>query len=292
MLPAIGILSVNRQARFEAVPIFYGENYFHFYGMGAVIPFLKDLSPFSRQQVRHLGLIFDVTNQNDGLHEHQIDERAKTFAYIARRLKLRRMTLYVNDETHRFEEDLISDMRDEEWIQAAAKIHDLDSLQVYVDFDDIDGYCESFLDSWPPYGSTLSLHNAKDKAIEIRDWAMDTVDGYRDYLESRMLKKKQTQLDRWLKQHVCDIQCENIAKGRAATKNGLPCSDSRGQWTVPDVDLDALYAALGAEPVTNDSEADDWSDEYSEVTDNDHGSESDAPKVNGSQTAESTSHMS
>ncbi|KAI4261864.1 MAG: hypothetical protein L6R42_002943 [Xanthoria sp. 1 TBL-2021] len=291
-LPALGILAVNRQARFEAVPIFYGENIFHFYGMGAVIPFLKDCSLYSRQQIRRLGLFFDVTGHKDGLHQHQIDERAKTFAYIARQLRLSKISLYVNDVTHRFEEALTPVMRDEEWIQAVTQIRDLDELIFDLDFDGIESYCESFLDEWPPSGPTLLLDEAKDKWDEIRDWMVDTEDGYRGYLESKMLKKKQTQLDQWLKHHVCDIQCKDIAKGRAATKDGLPWSDTRGQWTLPDVDLDALYAEAGAEAFTDDSDMDDWSDENSEVTDNDRETESHALKVSCSRTAESTGPLS
>ncbi|KAL8847808.1 MAG: hypothetical protein Q9221_007160 [Calogaya cf. arnoldii] len=291
MLPAMGILAVNRQARFEALPIFYGENCFHFFDMGAIIPFLKDRSLDSRQQIRHLGLSFDVNDPHDGFFHYQIGERAKALAYVARRLRLRKLTLYVNDGTLRFEEDLISDMQDEEWIQTITRIYDLDRLTFDLDFEAIGGYCEALLDDEPLYGAT-AIEDAKDKLDGVHQWVMDTEDGYRDYLKSRMLKKKQTQLDRWLKRHVCDIQCENIAKGRAATKNGLPCSDSRGQWMVPDVDLDALYAELGADPITSGSDVDDWSDEYSEGTVDDHESESDAPKVNGSRKTESASHMS
>ncbi|KAL9034849.1 MAG: hypothetical protein Q9180_005180 [Flavoplaca navasiana] len=93
-----------------------------------------------------------------------------------------------------------------------------------------------------------------------------------------MLKKKQTQLDRWLKRHVCNIQCEDVAKGRAATKDGLPWSDTRGQWTLPDVDLDALFAA--AAPEIDDMDIHDWSDEDSEIMEQEDEIEVHTPKSN------------
>ncbi|CAO1600196.1 hypothetical protein XANCAGTX0491_003897 [Xanthoria calcicola] len=291
-LPALGILAANRQARFEAVPIFYGENTFVFCNMGAVIPFLKDCTPYSLQQIRHLVLILDVTNHNDGLHQHQIDERAKTFAYIARRLRLRKLGLHVNDASHRFEEPLTSVMQDEEWIQAATQIHDLDHLVFDIHFEGLDAYLESVIDDWSPTGPTSDITEVEDTLDNVLQWTLYTEDGYRDYLESRMLKKKQTQLDKWLKRHTCDSQCKDIAKGRAATKDGLPWSNTRGQWTLPDVDLDALYAEVGADSATDDSDDDDWSDGDSEITVDDHETESQAPKASSSATARSTGQLS
>lgn len=290
-LPALGILAANRQARFEAVPIFYGENTFVFCSMGAVIPFLKDCTPYSLQQIQDLFLILDVTDYNDGLHQHQVDERAKTFAYIARRLRLRQLGLFVNDASYRFEEPLTSVMHDEEWIQAATQIHDLDHLVFDLHLEGLDGYMESVIDDWLPTGPTSDMNEVEDKLNEVRRWMVYTENGYRDYLKSRMLKKKQTQLDKWLKRHTCDSQCNDIAKGRAATKDGLPWSNTRGQWTLPDVDLDALYAEVGADSATDDSDDDDWSDEDSEVTD-DHETESQAPEASSSRTARSTGQLS
>lgn len=291
-LPALGILAVNRQARFEAVPIFYGENTFHFYSMGAVIPFLKDCTLYSLQQIRHLVLFFDVTDFDDGLHQHQIDERAKTFAYISRPLRLRKLGLYVNDVTHRFEEPLTSIMQDEEWIQAATQIHDLDGLDFALDFEGVNAYLGSVLDDWLPTGPTTYIDEVEDKLEELREWTLDTEDGYRDYLQFRMLKKKQTQLDKWLKRHTCDNQCKDIAKGRAATKDGLPWSNTRGQWTLPDVDLDALYAEVGADSATDDSDDEDWSDGDSEITGDDHETDSQALEASSSRTARSTGQLS
>ncbi|KAL8845202.1 MAG: hypothetical protein Q9176_000370 [Flavoplaca citrina] len=263
-LPTIAILAVSRQVRLEAVPIFYGENIFNFYGVGAVVPFLKGCSSYSRQHIRHLGIQFDVIDNSEKLHQHQVDERAVTFAYVSRRLKLSKLSLYVNDETYRFEEALTSIMRDEEWIQAAKQVHDLDELGLFLDFGGIEGYGEQFFSLSLPFGQHLSLDEASERWKDIQEWQMDTENGYRKYLKSKMLKKKQTQLDRWLKRHICNVQCKDVAKGRAATKDGLPWSDTRGHWTLPDVDLEALFA--GTAPEIDDMDIHDWSDEDSETT--------------------------
>lgn len=289
-LPTIGILAVNRQVRFEAVPIFYGENVFNFFGMGAVVPFLKACSSYSRQHIRHLGIQFDVIDKSEKLHQHQMDERAVMFAYVSRRLKLSKLSLYVSDETYRFEEDLTSVMRDEEWIQAAKQVHGLDELGFFLDFDGIEGYAEQFLTLALPFVPHPSLDEDSERWEEIREWQIDTEDGYRKYLESRMLKKKQTKLDRWLKRHVCDVQCEDVAKGRAATKDGLPWSGTRGQWTLPDVDLDALFA--GADPEIDDMDIHDWSDEDSETMEQEDETEVHTPKFNHLEREVPTAHQS
>ncbi|KAL8993816.1 MAG: hypothetical protein Q9169_006060 [Polycauliona sp. 2 TL-2023] len=269
-IPALGFLAVNRQIRFEAVPIFFGENMFKFYDIGTVVPFLKDCSHFSREQIRCIGLHFDVTTHRDSIHDYQIDERAKAFAYIGRWLKLSKLHLVVSDTTYRFEEPLTSFVRDEEWIRAATQIHDLDGIDFYLRFDGIEGYCESFLDSWPT-GPGLSHDEAMDKADEVMGWMLETREGYHDYLNSKMLKKKQTMLDGWLNRHVCRVHCKDIEKGRAAAKVGLPRTDTHGEWTLPDVDLDALYADFELESKNDESDIEDWSDDDGEATESDDG---------------------
>lgn len=138
--------------------------------------------------------------------------------------------------TDRFEKPLISTMRNEVWVRLLTQIHDLDDLTFDLDFAGAQGYCESFLDSI----SGLTQGEADVRITETLQWINATCNGYEDYIRSKMLKKKQTLLNPWLERHVCHTSCEQIARGRAATRAGLPRSDTHGQWTLPEVDANEL----------------------------------------------------
>ncbi|KAL8675446.1 MAG: hypothetical protein Q9168_000147 [Polycauliona sp. 1 TL-2023] len=260
------MLAVNRQVRVETVPIFYGENKFSFHKLGTIVPFLKCCTLFARQEIRHLGISFEVTNPLSNNHyDHQVHERARAFAYIARRLSLKTIDLLVFDDTFRFEHPLISLIHRELWVQDVTRIQNLDKLRFDVEFEGIEGHLESYGDWFAPPPDPGEM---EDKADEVSGWLIDTRDGYLDYLNSRMLKKKQTQLGPWLERHVCGVHCEGIGKGRAASKVGLPQSGTHGLWTLPDVDLEALFE-VAPDPIDDDSDVDEWSDEHSEATEDD-----------------------
>lgn len=55
---ALGLLALNRRARHESVPIFYGENTFKFTSISCVIPFLTDRAASAQASIKSLKVMF------------------------------------------------------------------------------------------------------------------------------------------------------------------------------------------------------------------------------------------
>lgn len=97
---------------------------------------------------------------------------------------------------------------------------------------------------------------------------METECEYESYFRSRMLKKTQLSIDEWLEDHICSPQCDEVRRGRKATKRGLPRSTTHGLWTLPEVDLDALYDPVDSDNLQEDEEYSD-TDELTDADDDD-----------------------
>ncbi|KAL8687936.1 MAG: hypothetical protein Q9218_006024 [Villophora microphyllina] len=233
-LPASGLLMVNKQITAEAVPIFYGENHFVFNDMTAVVPFLRDRSVIARQHIRDVHLSFDLY-YHDGHHSDRQAVWIRAFRYITWHLNLTVLSVEVIDLTFRWWAPLKLVGRKKKWLRVLTGITNLKRLGLSIIHEGEEHYLD-----------TLGDDVADDEEYEAEigrfyDWLADNRNGYEQYLKTRMLKKKQGLLDDWLSKHVCSAECKKIRKGRRAQKSGLLKSDTQGCWTLPEVDLDALY---------------------------------------------------
>lgn len=258
-LPGLGLLSLNRQTRSEALPIFYGENMFAFSSTASVRPFLKDRPNAARQNIHNIELFLNLA-YFDGKHGERQREWIKVFRYLQHHLNLKTVNVIVNDITLHFMVPARFEGRDKEWLRALAQIKDLDRVTLDWQFGGREDYIDSLAEE-----SDLDDDDLDLEMEMLEDWITEIEGEYESYLHSRMLKKKQDSLDCWLGSHVCNARCQEISKGRRAVKRGLPRSATHGEWRVPEVDLDALY---------DSNDPDDPSDEdYSDTDDSDDATE-------------------
>ncbi|KAL8723357.1 MAG: hypothetical protein Q9225_000340 [Loekoesia sp. 1 TL-2023] len=265
-LPNLGLLAVNKQIRAEALPIFYGENIFSFGQMSAVRPFLKDRPAIARQNLQHIQLFLDL-RYKDGHHRERQSGWIRVFKYLAHHLNIKKLDIIVCDMTLNFLKPLKFVGWKKEWVRALPIINDLDHFTFGIDFLSRESYVESVL-------SDLDEDEFDDEMEELEWWMMETECAYESYFRSRMLKKTQSSIDEWLEEHTCSPQCDKVRQGRKATKQELPRSTTHGLWTLPEVDLDALYDPVDLdEPQEEEeySDTDEWTDDDGDEHEDDGG---------------------
>lgn len=238
-LPGFGLLALNKHTRSEAIPIFYGENKFSFRTTASIRPFLHDRPTAARQRIRSIELVLELSYTDNGHRERQ-PAWIKAFQYLQHHLHLRTLDVWVAD----FSMDFTGVTRivgwEKQWVRALARITDLDRFGLAWEFVGREDYVDFMIDTgdWmDDDGDDLGVK------LEMLDERMDrTENEYDGYLRSRMLKQRQRSLDAWLQRHVCDARCEEVSKGRAAVRPGLPLSTTHGLWKVPEVvDQDEFY---------------------------------------------------
>ncbi|KAL8732419.1 MAG: hypothetical protein Q9166_002819 [cf. Caloplaca sp. 2 TL-2023] len=243
--------------------MFYGENIFAFGQTAAVVPFMKDRTMTSRRLIRHIDLNLHLS-YSDGHHWDRQEEWVTSFLYLSRFLVLKQLDLVVYDMTFSFLKPFKITGPKREWLRALTRIHDLDELRFHLHFTYRDTYIEVLLDD-----EEYDEEELEDE-LEAADFAMSQLEfEHESYLRSKMLKRKQVRIDAWLKEHVCGPNCNEVAKGRAATRPRLPRSDTHGQWTLPEVDLEAMYS-----PGSTSSPGDSDEEYYSDTDDSNDGHES------------------
>ncbi|KAL8832210.1 MAG: hypothetical protein Q9170_004969 [Blastenia crenularia] len=226
-IPSRGFLRANRQIRSEAEPIFYGENIFSFRDMSAVRPFLRDRTPTARQSIRHVILSF-VKFLDDMNHLERQDEWIKVFQYIALCLNLKALDVCFSDASQDFFTCINFERQDQRWVHALAQIRGLHHFTFDLDIIGRDEFVESLIDNG---NDDDTIENELE---ELDYWISETDAEYEMYFKSRMLKKTQSTLVDWLDDHECITQCDEIRKGRAAVKRGLPRSETQGRWVLPE----------------------------------------------------------
>ncbi|KAL8950632.1 MAG: hypothetical protein Q9222_003341 [Ikaeria aurantiellina] len=233
-LPGLGLLAVSKQVRSEAEPIFYGENTFRFTGIPVIVPFLKDRSMTACKHIRHL----DLTMQLD---QYQQQEWKTAFRYISLHIiNLRQLDVTVlNAELPPSHQAVDFQARDNDWVHALTQIRDLDSLRFYLAFVGIEESIDLIIEEGTNWGEDDST--IQDNIASFEDWVYETEKGYRKHLKRKMLRECHKGIDGWLAKHKCNLDCDKVRQGRAAIKPGLPPSETKGQWTLPKIDLDALY---------------------------------------------------
>ncbi|KAL8802326.1 MAG: hypothetical protein Q9182_003904 [Xanthomendoza sp. 2 TL-2023] len=264
-LPGIGLLAVNTQVRSETLPIFYSENHFVFDKTATIVPFMKDRTIAARRLIRRIDFTLYI-NQSDGFHYERQAEYAKTFQYISRSLDLKQLELSVINATTSLKQPFkTSAGPKKQWLHTLSEIQGLDALKLHLHLPRY----EEFLNTLSWDASVFDLGEGfKDEIKALRSRKMAAELWLEDYLKSRMLRKKRVYpLDKWLSDHVCTTDCDEIAEGRRATRLGLPPSDTRGQWTLPEVDLDALYDST--DPDNSNEEEHDRKKEGEEVDSSD-----------------------
>lgn len=240
----IGLLAVNRQIRAEALPIFFRENVFLFGDMSAIVPFLKDQSALARQNICNISLHFDVL-YDDGHHPERQDECIKAVQYLSRHLTIKNLSILVMDMNLNWMDSVSFGGDNQEWIRALTQIRDLDHVCCHIKFVGDEFYMMHL-------GDDVEDEEELDERLwDLEDWMMETQIEYNGYLRARMLKKKQTSIDNWMKSHVCSQHCSDVSKGRVAQRDGLPRSPSNGEWTLPEVSLDTLSNDSDLENICN-----------------------------------------
>ncbi|KAL8898469.1 MAG: hypothetical protein Q9207_006681 [Kuettlingeria erythrocarpa] len=245
-LYGLGLLRVNKQIRFEVLPIFYGENKWSFRTTSSIRPFIRDRPIAVRDHIHSVALFLDLAYA-DGKHKGRQREWIKVFQYLQHFTNLKKLHITISDMTLQFLEPVTYVGWQKEWLRALGRINDLDDFRLIWDFTGRELYLETLMDDY--------LLDEEDLDFEmdmLDDWMGDTEFEYESYLRSRMLKKRQSTLDAWLQRHVCDPRCAQTSNGRAAAKPGLPPSTSRGEWTLPVFDHDDLY---------DSTDLGEWSDE-------------------------------
>ncbi|KAL8923455.1 MAG: hypothetical protein Q9208_004583 [Pyrenodesmia sp. 3 TL-2023] len=252
-LYGLGLLRINKQIRSEVLPIFYGENKWSFRTTSAVRPFFMDRSSVVRQNIHSVELFLDLAYAD---HKHKVrqHEWIKVFQYLQYYTNIKKLHVTVSDMTLQFLEPATFAGWQKDWLRALGQIKDLDQFSLEWEFSGRELYLDTLMED-------LML-DEEDLEVEMEmldDWMAETEYEYEAYLRARVLKKRQSSLDAWLKRHVCGPPCTQIRNGRAAAKPGLPVSTSNGEWTLPYVDPDDLYESTDLE---------EWSDEeYSESED-------------------------
>lgn len=133
--PTIGMLALNRQARAEAIPIFYGANDFRFYSMSALVPFLRDRSELSLQSMQYFHLEFEV--EEPKFQTSRQEGWARTFTELPKfvPLNLQKLNIHIYDPHFRYMWKLKLDTKMQRWVHEMAKnISNLDMLGVTFDF--------------------------------------------------------------------------------------------------------------------------------------------------------------
>ncbi|KAL8662943.1 MAG: hypothetical protein Q9202_004266 [Teloschistes flavicans] len=233
-LPASGLLTANKQIADELMPIFYGENTFVFDDLATVVPFLQDRSMIARQHIRSIRLDIELL-YNDNHHLDRQVEWIKALRYISRHLDLSELGVYVVDMTYRWWAPAKTCGQKKAWLRVLTEINNLKTLDFFIEYGGRATYREELLDG------VEDEDDAEWLMEEFNNWMVENETGYRKYLRERMIKKKQTRLDNWLLQHDCSAKCSETQQGRMAQRRGLPKSGTRGLWTLPEVDVDALY---------------------------------------------------
>lgn len=262
-IPGLGFVSVNRQIRSEALPIFYGENTFSFGDTDAIVPFLRDRSFNARQEIRDMEFALDLYYGDDHHFDRQ-KEWVKAFRYIKWHLNLSKLSVCVLNMTFRWWEPVKFGGRKKEWLRRLAQIDNLDRFEFQMEH----AGSEHYVDQMSDYVEDEEDYDAE--MVEFYEWRADNEMGYKQYLRTRMIKKKQTSIGKWLQKHVCSTHCRDVKKARAAA-DGLPKSQANGLWTLPEVDLDALYHSSESDKLDEDvySDTEDMSDEDSAYEEND-----------------------
>ncbi|KAL9584424.1 MAG: hypothetical protein Q9212_002122 [Teloschistes hypoglaucus] len=234
-VPSAGLLTVSKQVSKELISIFYGENTMLFYDMAAIAPFLKDRSAVARQHIRSIGLVLELY-YDDHHHLERQAEWIKAFRCISRHLKLSKLSIHVCDDTRRWWDPIKTSGPKNAWLRALTEINNLEKLDFSIDYEGLEAFYQTLIED-------IDDEDEMDEEMALaHDWMVDNELGYREWLRERMIKKKQTRLDNWLRGHSCNAECYGIHKGRLTRKPpGLPKSKTRGLWTLPEVDLDALY---------------------------------------------------
>lgn len=233
-LLACGLLSVSRQISQESMSVFYGENTFQFDDMAAVAPFFQDRSVVARRYIRSVQIV--VTLLDDDHHFDRQAECIKAFRYMSRHLDLSELHVSVWDCTFRWWAPVETSGSKTRWLRVLTEINNLEKLEFSLDFVGMDSFYEELIDEFDDDEDEIN-----DQWESFQNWMVDNEIEYVNYLRKRMIKKKQTRLDKWLWKHDCNAECKEFHKGRLAQRSGLPKSDTRGLWILPEVDLDALY---------------------------------------------------
>ncbi|KAI4169464.1 MAG: hypothetical protein LQ343_005679 [Gyalolechia ehrenbergii] len=266
-IPGLGLLAVNHQIREEVLPIFYGENSFSFVDMSAVAPFFRDRPAVVRQALHRISLQLELMIVDEQHCERQA-EWVKAFLFMARHLKLRDVEVrVVNLDSITWDSVDLEDAA-HAWVRAMAQIKDLDQFAFHMLFEDRGSCIEAIVDD--EYSDDEAI---EDQIDYLDSWMTKTVTDYEQYIRSRTLKKTQSTIDEWLDDHVCDLQCDKVCKGREATRQGLPRSNTRGEWTLPDLDLDTLYGPYDLDDLQDEeeySDAHESDDKYHGENDDNH----------------------
>ena len=265
-LPGLGLLRVNRHIRTEALPIFYGENIFSFGQMSAVRPFLKDRPAVARRNIQHIQLYLDL-RYRDGHYRERQNGWVKVFKYLAHHLNIKKLDIILCDMTLNFLKPVKFVGWKREWVRSLLLINNLHQFSFEIEFLGREAYVEAMLED-------LDEDEIDDEMLALQCWEEDTEFEYVTYFRSRMLKKTQSSIDGWLREHVCGPQCKEIRKGREASKSGLPRSKSHGLWTLPEVDTDALYDSSEVDDLEDDEEYSDteyWTAEDDETSEDKSG---------------------
>ncbi|KAL8683146.1 MAG: hypothetical protein Q9186_000859 [Xanthomendoza sp. 1 TL-2023] len=256
-LPGLGLLAVNAQVRSETLPIFYGENIFVFDQTPTIVPFMKDRTMAARRLIRHIDLILYV-DHHDGFHADRQAEYVNSFRYLSRFVNLKQLDCSIIYNVCSLPKISKPTGSKKQWLRTLSEIHGLGALDIRLHFPRHDWFIDM-----------LSLDGDdddeewKDEIKAVRCQITDAKINLEEHLKSRMLKKKRRPLDKWLKDHVCTRVCDEVTTGRAATRPGLPQSDTHGQWTLPEVDLDALYDS-GDPDVSSEEGYDSNEEEFDE----------------------------
>ena len=186
------MLSVCRQMREEAIPIFYGENVFNFIGKSAAIAFIKDRCDYARESLRYFRFFFHL--RKDGTHQRRAYELSRAFEYVARHAQLRTVELYVNDFDDCLKSSLKLGSKPMRWVRSFTKIRNLDTLKFEFEgaaefdlFDDGDIFDTEFEDEMESDGGSFPESNvSNDRYLEY----MDRIDDLKTYFECKMLKNR------------------------------------------------------------------------------------------------------
>lgn len=253
-ISGMGLLRADKQTRAEAIPIFYGENIFTFRDMTAVRPFLRDRPQSTRRMIRHMRLVLPLEHE-DGFHHVRQAEWLKVFRYLALYLNLKRLDVCVLDWAFPSLDPPELTGPKQEWVGALAQIKDLERFTFSLDVVGRDAYFDIL------FQDGLDEEEIDYEIDDFDRWVFDSEFEYSYYISSKMSEKRQITLERWLKHHKCSTECKEVGKGRAAARPGLPRSTTRGKWTLPEVDVDALYDSADPEDLSDE--------EYSDTEDTD-----------------------
>lgn len=139
--PTIGVLTLNRQTRAEAIPIFYGGKEIRFHSMSAVLPFLRDRSELSLQSMQYFHLDLEVYDGQSQTRRRQ-EGWAQTFTEFPKfgPLNLQTLSIRIRDPFCHYAWKLRLDSKKQRWVHEMAKnITNLDKLGVTFYFSVVGG---------------------------------------------------------------------------------------------------------------------------------------------------------